>query len=132
LFPRGSRSTMVLENELTRKGYKVISPVLYETNPCPTLDESAKQIIYAREASCIAFTSPSSVMSLKSLMGEEDFNSLLKGVTIAAIGPATSKACADAGLSVKIQPASYTLQSMARAIVRHYGCSMSTLKYQPA
>ncbi len=126
LFPRGNRSALVLESELKRKGYKVISPVLYVTDPRASLDEEAERLIYAGKADCVAFTSPSSVTAMRSLLGAENFNRLLEDVAIAAIGPVTSLACTNAGLSVKIQPADYTLQTMARAIARDFGYAISS------
>lgn len=126
LFPRGSRSETVLENELKRKGYKVVSPVLYVTDPRSSLDEEADKLIHARKADCIAFTAPSSVTAMRSLLGAENLDRLLKNVTIAAIDPVTTLACADAGLPVEIQPADYTLQAMARAIARHFGYSIAS------
>lgn len=126
LFPRGNRSAMVLDAELKRKGYKVSSPVLYITDPRSSLDVEAEELIRTGKANCVAFTSPSSVTAMQSLLGAETFSRLLKDVPIAAIGPVTAVACTDAGLSVKIQPADYTLQAMARAIARHFGYSISS------
>lgn len=128
LLPRGNKSSKVLEDSLTRKGYAVESPVLYTTETCTSLDGNAEKLIRHGQVDCIAFTSPSSVSALRSILGPETFNHVLKDVTVAAIGPVTSKACADAGLTTKIQPADYTLQTMARAIANHFGYSISTLK----
>src|SRR5690606_27637874 len=120
LLTQGNRSPGLLERELGRKGYEVTSSVVYTTELRNSLDKRVEQMIYSKEADCIAFTSPSSVRALVSIIGPEIIKSLLEHVTISAIGPSTNKACNDAGLKVEILPTKYTMQGMVREITRFY------------
>jgi uroporphyrinogen-III synthase len=120
LLPKGNRSAGMLELELSKKGYDVMSPVIYITELRNRLDELTEKLIYSKKADCIALTSPSSVIALTSILEPNKVKTLLNNVTIAAIGPSTSKACNDAGLRVDILPNEYTVQGMARAIANFY------------
>lgn len=116
LFPRGNLSSKVLQDELTRKGYEVASPVIYRTMPRKHLEAEARQRIARERVERIAFTSPSSVIALKSILGDGDFQKLARTAAVAAIGPITSAACAEEGLHVSIQPEGYTIGELAVAI----------------
>jgi uroporphyrinogen III methyltransferase/synthase len=54
------------------------------------------------------------------MLGEELLLDMLKGVTVASIGPITSKSCRDVGLKVDIEPELYTLDAMTTAIEAHF------------
>lgn len=56
------------------------------------------------------------------MVGEDRMLDLLKGVTVASIGPITSQACRSLGLEVAIEPASYTLADLAAAIEAFFSC----------
>jgi uroporphyrinogen III methyltransferase/synthase len=45
---------------------------------------------------------------------------LLRGIKIAAIGPVTAKTLTDNGLSVDVQPETFTIAGMVNAIVAYY------------
>lgn len=115
-FPRSNLSSDVLIDALVTKGYKVTSPVLYENRPCNRLEAGAERIIAAGRAHCLAFTSPSSVLAFKSLLGDEAFSGLIKKAAVAAIGPVTAAACAKAGVWQVTQPEHCTLRSLAMEI----------------
>lgn len=120
LFPRGNMSNPVLANELKRKGYRVTSPVLYITEPRSGIDGRAKYLIESEQADCIAFTSPSSVVAFKKLVGDGGFAALSKTATVAAIGSVTAAACAEAGALVAIQPEEYTIRALANEISSYF------------
>lgn len=120
LFPKGNKSAGVLEGELSRKGYEVTAPVVYVTELRNSLDRNAEKLIYSKEVDCIAFTSPSSVLALASILGPKMVKDLLNDVAIAAIGPSSFSACKEAGLKVEILPTEYTVQGMIRAVARFY------------
>lgn len=120
LFFCGNWASDVIPSELTRKGYQVTSVVIYETSLRETLAADAQRLITNGEADCIAFTSPSSVRALMSLLGSADGARRQRAPTIASIGPTTSAACTQAGLKVSIQPDNYTLRGLADAIARHF------------
>lgn len=120
LYPSGTRSLGILESMLTKKGYRVVAPVVYQTILRNSLDMSAQALIQAQQVDCFAFTSPSSVTAIASILGAEGSKTSLKNAVISVIGPTTQKACIDAGLKVDICPTEYTVQGMARAISHFY------------
>lgn len=115
-LPRGNRSPQVLGGMLSKKGYVVVSPVLYTTELRNSLDTLSQTMIKSHKVDCFAFTSPSSVIALMSMLTTHLGIDALKNVAISAIGPSTYKACQDAGLKVDIMSNEYTVQGMARAI----------------
>lgn len=118
LYPRGNYSLGVVEQVMSRKGYKVVAPVVYSTK-LRDLDNEIKCISQASPLDCIALTSPSSAKSFAHALANNGNNSLTEYL-VSAIGPTTKKACDEMGLPVHIMPKEYTVQSMARAIYRHY------------
>lgn len=120
LFLRGNWASDVIPRELHRKGYQVTSVVIYETSLRETFAVDAQRLITNGNADCIAFTSPSSVRALQSLLGSAEGAGRSRVPAIASIGPTTSAACAQAGLKVEIQPTNYTLRGLADAIARHF------------
>jgi uroporphyrinogen III methyltransferase/synthase len=71
-------------------------------------------------ADCIAFTSSSTVRNLAQLFDTDDLSESLAGVAIACIGDITATTAAEHGLQVTIQPAQFTIPSLARAIADHF------------
>ena len=120
LFLKGSMAGTLIPEELSSKGYKVISAVLYDNKYNSDLPCDAAKVLNDGYARCMAFTSPSSVFALKTILGNAAFLNLLKDTVIAAIGPVTSGACTTTGLSVTVQPRRYTLGALASAIADHF------------
>lgn len=120
LFPRGNRSPEILADVLRKKGYEVTSPIVYRTELRDVLDTQARLLIDASEVDCFAFTSPSSVTALTSILEAAGTRHALTDTVISAIGPSTYKACNDAGWPVDILPSEYTVHGMARAIAHFY------------
>ena len=67
----------------------------------------------------ITFTSSSTVTNFKSLLPEGEFDNLIKGVTIASIGPITTDTAVNLGFKVHITAESYTIPGQCQAIVDH-------------
>lgn len=121
LFPRGDNSSKVLIDELTRKGYDLVSPIIYSAQPSAELDGQAMQLIKDRSVDCVVFTSPSSVFGLRLLVGDDEFETLVQNAKVAAIGPVTAKTCQEVGARVEIQPEDYTLEALAKEIAHNFG-----------
>jgi len=68
----------------------------------------------------IVFTSSSTVEHFVDLLRGVDLKEALKGVTIASIGPVTSRTAKKYGLEVKIQPKTYTIPELTQAIARYF------------
>jgi uroporphyrinogen III methyltransferase/synthase len=120
LYPRADRARDIIPEQLQKLGASVIAPVAYR-NVLP--DRLCPESILALEKrciDCITFTSSSTVHNLSQLLGTDLLTDMLKGVTVASIGPITSKACRDIGLKVDIEPAEYTLNALTKAIGQHF------------
>ena len=68
----------------------------------------------------VTFTSSSTVRSFCALFGGAELPRLLRGVTVACIGPITRATAEGRGLATQIVPPDYTIPALARAIVTHF------------
>ncbi len=117
LYPRGDKARNVINQSLSARGNVVYSPILYRTLPPDELPEPALNALSQRMVHCAIFTAPSMVEHLAQILGKAEFSRLLKGVVIASIGPITSQACLQYGLTVHIEAKTYTLASLADEIL---------------
>lgn len=120
LFPRADKARDVIPRELKRMGAHVDSPVAYRNIFPERLPPETLFALEKRSVDCITFTSSSTVQNLAAMLGEELMLDMLKGVTVASIGPITSKSCRDLGLRVDIEPKSHTLDALAEALEAHF------------
>jgi uroporphyrinogen-III synthase len=60
------------------------------------------------------------VRSFCALFGSTELPRLLRGVTVACIGPITRATAEGRGLATQIVPEDYTIPALARAIVTHF------------
>lgn len=121
LFPRADKARDVIPRELKRMGAHVDSPVAYRNIFPERLPPETLFALEKRSVDCITFTSSSTVQNMAAMLGEELMLDMLKGVTVASIGPITSKSCRDLGLKVDIEPESHTLDALAEALEAHFG-----------
>lgn len=120
LFPRADKARDIIPRELKRMGAHVDSPVAYRNIFPDRLPPETLFALEKRSVDCITFTSSSTVQNLAAMLGEELMLDMLKGVTVASIGPITSKSCRDLGLKVDIEPHAYTLDALAEALETHF------------
>jgi uroporphyrinogen III methyltransferase/synthase len=71
------------------------------------------------EIDVVTFTSPSAVRNFASIYGKEQTIDLLSRTVIAAIGPVTSDAATQLGLTVTVQPTVSTIAGLVDAIALH-------------
>ena len=67
----------------------------------------------------VTFTSPSAVRNFASIYGKEQTIDLLSRTVVAAIGPVTSEAAIQLGLTVTVQPTVSTIAALVDAIAAH-------------
>jgi uroporphyrinogen-III synthase len=120
LFPTTDKSAGPLVNGLANSGYQVVSPVVHRHFGCKSSAMRAYELLTAGQASCLALTSPSSVVAMQKIIGEQQLTSLLKSVHIASLDPGVSDAALAAGLRVDIQPTKSTLGDLAQAVMDFY------------
>jgi uroporphyrinogen III methyltransferase / synthase len=68
----------------------------------------------------VTFTSSSTVTHFAELLKKEDLKGLLKGITIACIGPVTTRTAKGWGMKVKIEPKEYTIPGLTQAIAKYF------------
>ncbi|MGD8213293.1 MAG: uroporphyrinogen-III C-methyltransferase [Desulfobacterales bacterium] len=120
LLPRAAEARPVLPLELRKMGAKVDEVSAYRTKK---VNGNANQLIHRLEEKTIdivTFTSSSTVQNFKALLPPDRFNQLLKGVTIASIGPITTGTAIESGFNVAITAKSYTIPGLCDAIVKYY------------
>ncbi|MDO6421250.1 uroporphyrinogen-III synthase [Saccharophagus degradans] len=120
LFPVGKSTLGILEKNLTRKGYHVVTPIVYKAEYNKRLAITIGEIEQQGPIDCIAFTSPASVAAFANALKDYNKPSVDYRAVMCAIGPRTHKACTDLGWTVQIVPREYTVQNMARAIARYF------------
>lgn len=120
LIPRASVARDYLPKALEAAGARVDVVPAYRTSLPADLDRGRVAAMLSGSADCIAFTSSSTVRNLAQLFDTQDLSGALAGVVIACIGDITATTAAEFGLHVKIQPAQFTIPSLARAIADHF------------
>jgi uroporphyrinogen III methyltransferase/synthase len=119
-YPRADRARDVIPDQLEKIGVRVVAPVAYRNVLPERLCPESIFALEKRSVDCITFTSSSTVHNLSQLLGADLLTDMLKGVTVASIGPVTSNACREIGLKVDIEPAEYTLIALTKAIGEHF------------
>jgi len=122
LLPRAEEARPVLPAELTKMGATVDEVTAY----CTVEDCENAEILISRlkegSIDLVTFTSSSTVKNFRKLLPSEDaeFKTLMKGVTIASIGPITSDTAKELGFDVRITAESFTIPGLCEAIQSYY------------
>jgi len=122
LVPRADIGRDVIADGLRSAGAIVTDVVAYRT-----VLEDAEQdggpdvyrMLLDEAIDVVTFTSPSAVRNFASIYGKEQTVDLLSHTEVAAIGPVTSEAAAQLGLTVTIQPPVSTIAGLVDAIAAH-------------
>ncbi len=119
LIPRAQVARDVLEKSLASAGAKVFIAPVYQNVPPAADGEALRAELEAGDVDMVTFTSSSTVTNFVGMLGMAGpaLQALLAGVKIAAIGPITAKTVVEHGLTVDIQPQTYTIVDLVHAIV---------------
>jgi uroporphyrinogen III methyltransferase/synthase len=121
LIPRALVARDELPRLLEAAGVEVDVVAAYETRPVGEAEREALRERIARgELDVALFTSSSTVHSVMDLLGP-DAAALLGGVTIASIGPITTRTAIDRGLKVAVTAERYTVDGLLDALEQHFG-----------
>jgi len=71
----------------------------------------------------VTFTSPSAVRNFAKVYGAEQSADLLRNTVVASIGPSTSEAAAQLGITVSVQPAVSTIPALVDALAAHFAAA---------
>jgi uroporphyrinogen III methyltransferase/synthase len=123
LLPRAVKARDVLQEMLTEAGADIVVAPVYQNVPPKGRKDQLREELEEKKVDMVTFTSSSTVTNFLTMVdaaSDEELHRLLDDVSIAAIGPITSKTVEDSKLKVDVQPESYTIPDMVNAIVDHY------------
>lgn len=120
LLPRAAETRDVLVRELAAHGARVTEVAVYRTRPATEHAAGLREALAEGRVDVVTFTSSSTVRSFCALFGGAELPRLLRGVTVACIGPITRATAEGRGLAPQIVPQDYTIPALARAIVTHF------------
>jgi uroporphyrinogen III methyltransferase / synthase len=129
LLPRSDIGREVIVEQLRQAGALVTDVVAYRTILEETQREEDPDIygmLLEGRIDVVTFTSPSSVRNFVKIYGADQAADLLKGTTVATIGPVTADAARSLGIAVTVQPATYTIDGLVGAIAAHFAAARST------
>ncbi|HYA11692.1 MAG TPA: uroporphyrinogen-III C-methyltransferase [Thermodesulfovibrionales bacterium] len=116
LLPRAEKAREVFPEKVRELGGEIDIPVTYRTVKPESRGKRLRRFLKEGRISIATFTSAATFNNFREIMGE-DADELLKGVTIAVIGPVTAKAIEKAGLHVDIMPKEATIQTLVEEII---------------
>jgi uroporphyrinogen III methyltransferase/synthase len=123
LLPRSDIGREVIADQLRKAGAVVTDVIAYRT----LLDELQREgdpdvygMMLEGRINIVTFTSASAVRNFVRVYGADQVVDLLKNTTVAVIGPVTADAARQAGITVSVQPDSYTIGGLVDAIAAHF------------
>jgi uroporphyrinogen III methyltransferase/synthase len=124
LLPRADIARDVLADQLRRAGAIVTAVEAYRTVPDESSRDDERSDVYRMlldgAIDVVTFTSASAVRSFAALFGEDQAIDLLRHTVVATIGPVTREAAARLGITVTVQPETYTTAALAEALAAYY------------
>ena len=123
LIPRAAKAREFLPETLRGAGAQVTVAPVYQNVPPTGCKDGLRAELESGKVDMITFTSSSTVTHFLAMLdaaSQEELMALLHGVKIAAIGPVTAKTITDNGLSVDVQPETFTIPELVNAIVHYY------------
>jgi uroporphyrinogen III methyltransferase/synthase len=129
LLPRSDISRDVIADQLRDRGALVTDVVAYRTviEESPREDEpDIYRMLLEGQIDVVTFTSASAVRNFVKVFGTEQAPDLLRHTVVASIGPVTGEAAAQLGITVAVQPATYTVDALVEAIAAHFAVAQLT------
>jgi uroporphyrinogen III methyltransferase/synthase len=114
LLPRAEVARELFPEKVRELGGRIEIPVAYRAEMPTRRPKRLKRFLREGKISVVTFTSAATFDNFLLLV--DDAKELLGNAAIASIGPVTTKAINDAGLSVAIEPEKATVAAMAEAI----------------
>lgn len=125
LLLRADIAARELPAALTAAGARVEDIPAYHTAKAAEAPPEVVEALRAGRVDMVTFTSSSTVEGLLGALGAAPGPvgtpaSLLKGVTVAAIGPVTAETCRRHGLSVDVEASEHTVPGLLAAMLTHF------------
>jgi uroporphyrinogen III methyltransferase/synthase len=119
LLARALVARDALPNALRAAGAAVDVVAAYETKPIVEAGEALRELVMSGGIDAILLTSSSTIEAVVERLGEGAAE-LLARVTIASIGPVTTKTAERLGIRVDVAASTYTVDGLLDALERHY------------
>ncbi|NOU31000.1 MAG: uroporphyrinogen-III synthase, partial [Polyangiaceae bacterium] len=116
LIPRAKVARDVVPAALAAAGHTVDVITAYETHPAEQSAARARELLAAGAVDAVLFSSSSTATNFVSFVGKD----ALAKVTVASIGPVTSKTLEDLGVRVDVTAKAFTMQGLQDALVAYY------------
>lgn len=123
LLPRAMEARAVLPEELRKMGAVVDEIASYRTEQDLENVDLLIEGLQDGTIDLLTFTSSSTVKNFKALLPADRFDDLIKGVTVASIGPITTDTATELGFKVDITADDFTINGLCEAILKHYAPS---------
>ena len=120
LLPRAAEARPILPVELKKMCADVNEVKAYRTESVDTTAATLLESLRNKDVDMITFTSSSTVSNLKSMIPDDQFTALIKGITIACIGPITAETARGLGFETHIIADAYTIPGLCDAIQEYY------------
>jgi uroporphyrinogen III methyltransferase/synthase len=119
LLLRALSARDALPSTLRAAGAMVDVVAAYETKPAPGVSTQLRELCEGRLLDAVLLTSSSTAENLVERLGA-DAPGLLSELTIASIGPVTTRTAEGLGLRVQVTASTYTVDGLLDALERHY------------
>jgi uroporphyrinogen-III synthase len=116
----------VIGDGLRAQGAIVTEVIAYQTVLDPATREANPDVygmLLENRLDVVTFTSASAIRNFMRIYGSDQGVDLLNNTVVAAIGPVTADAARELGVTVAIQPATYTVQGLVDAIAAHFAAA---------
>jgi uroporphyrinogen III methyltransferase / synthase len=120
LLARAAVARDVLPAELTRLGAQVDVAPVYQARPPQELPPELKEYLVTQPVDVLSFASSATVHNFAALVGQARFQELAAHAVVAAIGPITAASLKEYGITPQIEPADFTIPTLAAAIVEYF------------
>ncbi len=117
LLPRADIARKVLPQALREMGAVVDDVATYRTVLGAGNAQLLREMLAQKKIQILTFTSSSTVKNFVKMIGSENLNELLEGVTVASIGPITSNTARELGIKVTVEAEEYTIDGLVQAII---------------
>ncbi len=119
MIPRAKEARDILPRMLTSAGARVDVIFCYQTTVAK-LDADFVRQIRDEVPDLLVFTSSSTIRNLITILGHKDGMKMLRGATVATLGPITARTAEAFGKHAEIIPRENTLPSLIKAIRDYY------------
>ncbi len=121
LVPRARDEKAILPLELVKLGADVEEVIAYRTKAARENTDILVDWLENGNVDLVTFTSSSTVKNFHALLPPAKTQTLLKGITIASIGPVTTDTAKNLGFDVHVTAESFTIPGLCEAVLKYYG-----------